>query len=364
MKKPILVLVLICACLFSGCSSIFDGNYTSVTPHPMPNQSMVSLDKVTAKDRDELYAAVEKLVHNGLTGATVNISGYNIDRLEQDFQWISETMMVQDPIAAYAVQGIQFQQGNRNGKPELTVTVSYLADRSPVRGIQYVNNIQTAAAVIRQALDRCDEGVVLYVHNFESTDFVKIVGDYAVTQPQKVMELPQVTVEVYPEQGATRVVELRFSYQNSRDTLWAMQTEVEAMFEAALLYVSESAEPIQKFGQLGGFLMEHFDYHVATSITPTYSLLCEGVGDSKAFAVTYAAMCAQSGLECCVVKGEKAGEPYYWNIVGANGTYYHLDLMQDEFQLYIDSQMSDYIWDYEQYPECNGLMSVDIENNF
>ena len=44
--------------------------------------------------------------------------------------------------------------------------------------------------------------------------------------------------------------------------------------------------------------MERYDYRIETSITPAYSLLRHGVGDSRAFAVVYAAMCQQAGLEC------------------------------------------------------------------
>ena len=69
------------------------------------------------------------------------------------------------------------------------------------------------------------------------------------------------------------------------------------VFESAVLYVSGDGAEKQKFSQLYAFLMERFDYKVETSITPAYSLLRHGVGDSRAFATVYAAMCRLAGLE-------------------------------------------------------------------
>lgn len=354
MKRFLTGVVLLCALIFSGCSRIFDGSYSSVTPHTMPSAAPTVQEKYAAKDRDELYAVVEKLVHNGLTGAVIDVSAYDKKLIGEDAQWVSAVVLTQDAIAAYAVEEIRFESGTSNNKPVLSVTVDYLAERSQIRSIQYVNNTQTAAAVIRQSLDRCEERVVMYIHDYEQVDFEKIVEDYATIRPQMVMEVPQVTAGVYPEEGMTRVVELQFRYQTEQKALLTMQEQVSPVFESAMLYVSGQAEPLREFEQLGAFLMERFDYQIATSVTPTYSLLCQGVGDSRAFAVTYAAMCSQAGLECVVVSGEKEGQSHYWNIVCADGVYYHVDLMREEFLLRVDAQMGGYAWDRQSYPVCDG----------
>lgn len=354
MKRTIIAVVLLGAILLSGCNRIFDGRYSSVTPHSMPSEIPTVQEKYTAKDRDELYAVVERLVHNGLTGATIDVSAYDQNQLDEDGRWVTETALKNDPIAAYAVDRIDFDRHIGASKPSLSVTVNYREDRSQVRGIQYVNNTQTAAAVIRQALDRCDGGVVMYIHDYAPTDFERIVTEYAQTMPNMVMELPQVSVGIYPEQGTTRVVELQLRYQTDRATLLRMQEAVQPVFESAKLYISGTAEPIQEYDQLASFLMRRFDYQIATSATPIYSLLCQGVGDSRAFAVVYAAMCRQSGLKSMVVSGEKNGQSHAWNMVAIDGYYYHVDLMEPEFVLRTDAQMEGYGWEEENYPVCAG----------
>ncbi len=94
------------------------------------------------------------------------------------------------------------------------------------------------------------------------------------------MELPQLSVGTYPELGPSRVMEMKFTYQTSRDALRSMQNQVQRVFASASLYISRDDAQAQKFAQLFSFLMERFDYELEASITPTYSLLCHGVGIS------------------------------------------------------------------------------------
>ena len=96
------------------------------------------------------------------------------------------------------------------------------------------------------------------------------------------------------------------------------------------------------------------DYTVATSITPAYSLLRHGVGDSRAFSVVYAAMCQDAGLECQVVSGTRQGEAHFWNMLCIDGVWWHIDLLGSPtaLQTMSDGEMAGYVWDYSAYPTC------------
>ena len=214
------------------------------------------------------------------------------------------------------------------------------------------SGMEEAEAKVRLALDEIRTGLVLRVKQYEAVDFVEMVNRYAMECPQLVMEQPQITVKTYPENSSDRVVELRFTYQTGRDSLRNMRAQVEPVFESALLYVSGDGSAAEKYAQLYSFLMERYDYQIVSSITPAYSLLRHGVGDSKAFACVYAAMCRQAGLECMVVSGTCDGESRYWTIIGQDGAYFHVDLMEDRFIRRSDGNMVGYVWDYSAYPPC------------
>ncbi len=62
------------------------------------------------------------------------------------------------------------------------------------------------------------------------------------------------------------------------------------------------------------------------------------------------AFCQGSGLECQVVKGLRGSSDYWWNEVCLDGTWYHMDLMQDVMdqsglRLRYDEDMTGYYWD-------------------
>jgi hypothetical protein len=266
-----------------------------------------------------------------------------------------ERTLSMTPLGAYAVEAVDWELGNSGGKPAIALEITYRRSLTEIRGIHRVSDMDAAARTIEEALSDHAASLVLEVAVYEDADIHQLVSDYVQRYPQYVMETPEVTVGVYPESGQTRIVELKFTYQNSRESLRQMQAQVRTVFEAASLYVSGDASEHQKLSQLYGFLTERFDYKMDTSITPSYSLLCHGVGDSRAFAEVYAAMCRQAELECLIVTGTRDGAPWTWNMVRDGERYYHVDLLRQSgsFREFSDMEMGGYVWDYSAYPVCD-----------
>jgi hypothetical protein len=79
--------------------------------------------------------------------------------------------------------------------------------------------MEQACEIIYQTLQNCDPSVVIMVEDYQRTDFVQQVEDFVEKNPDVCMEMPQVSATVYPEGGSCRVIELTFSYQNSREDL-------------------------------------------------------------------------------------------------------------------------------------------------
>ncbi len=354
MKAVIAAILALCLVL-TGCSAFVDGEYTWEASHPLEASPGGSQDN-SAANYDQLYKALEKFITFGTEQGTIFVEDYNKDRLPEDLRNAVVNVRKQHPIAAYAVEAINYQLGTSGSKAALSVQIDYLHDKSEIRKIKRVADMNQAKQAVAEALIACETGIVMQIESYNAGDFAQMVEDYALENPQYVMELPQVTQGIYPEQGSTRVVELKFTYQTSRESLKNMQERVQPVFSSALLYVSGDGAEGEKLSQLYAFLMNRFDYKLKTSITPAYHLLRHGEGDSKAFAVVYAAMCRQAGLQCQVVSGTRAGEPWFWNIVCNDGVYYHVDLLRcKELGDYLeksDQEMEGYVWDYEAYPLC------------
>lgn len=359
MRRKLGALGLTLCLLLTGCGWM-DISYSSVTPHQGQKQTQ-QLATVSASSYLDLMEALENMIRAGSESSVINVADYPPDSVESGMAVAVRYAMESYPIGAYAVESIDYELGANGGLPAVSVTIAYRRSRTELQMIRQVSGMAEAEAAVDKALESYAAGVVLLVEQYSSEDFSQMVRDYGEAYPEKVMEIPQVTAAVHGV-GVSRVVELTFTYQTSRDSLRQMQSQVKPVFDAAALYVSGDGAEKQKFSQLYAFLMERFDYKIETSITPAYSLLRHGVGDSRAFATVYAAMCRAAGLECMTVTGTHSGEPWTWNIVLDNGQYFHVDLLRSSeaggFREFTDREMPGYVWDYSAYPKCPEIEKV------
>ena len=353
MKRWLLMIIMF-ALLLSGCSGIRVGHYHSVEAHDAQSNQMES-QNISVTNYDQLCQALVSLTNEGIKSQVISFAEYDQTKLDQDMRKAIWWVKTYDPITAYAVEKITFEKGTSSGQSAVAVSISYIHDRTEIRKIQKAKSIKNVRQLIQTALNNSQAGVVLLWEEYKQTDFEQLVEDYAVEFPQLVMETPKVSATVYPETGEQRVVELKFTYQNSRETLRQMQSQVSSVFSSAELYVFGKGPTMEKAALLYAFLVERYDYQLETSITPAYSLLQYGVGDNKAFASVYAAMCEQSGLRCQVITGTRRGEPWFWNLIDVGGVYYHVDLLRCNelggFRTWMDADMDGYVWDYFAYPE-------------
>jgi len=351
MKKKIGALSLALLLLLTGCGWM-DGSFVYVEPH-VEQAGAVHTGNVSASNYVELLRVLEQLVSSGTETCTIDIGEFDREKPESFVEAACRHIRNSSAMGSYAVESIVYEIGTNNGRAAIAVTISYRRSRAEILRIRSLEDMEALAEAVCSALDDHSGRVVYMVEDYTEMDLQAVVLDHARENPQSLMEIPQISEGVYGT-GQSRVVEVNFTYQNSRESLRQMQARVRPVFEAASLYVSGEGSDHQKFSQLYGFLSERFEYKLETSITPAYSLLCYGVGDSRAFAEVYAAMCHQAGLECLIVTGTRDGTPWTWNMVLDADQYYHVDLLRrgGSFREYSDGEMEGYVWDYSAYPVC------------
>lgn len=362
--KRLTVFALTLCLLLTGCGWM-EGSYRSVTPHRQHSVSSESTIE-SANSYLQLRTALENMVLAGTENGVISVEEIPQERLEDFLDMAVRYVQDSFPMGAYAVEEIQCELGTLGGSAALAVEIRYLHGRQDIRSVLQVQDMEEARKLIGGALTQYEPGLVLFVGEYQFVDIHQLVEDYARENPGSVMEIPETTVQIYPNSGRQRILELKFTYQSSRDSLRTMGDTVQRVFRSAALYVSHDADDHQKLSQLYSFLMERFgEYQIKTSITPAYSLLNHGVGDSSAFAVVFAEMCQRADVESHVVVGTRRGEPWSWNIVLEDGYYYHVDLLACRqwggYHPLNDEQMTDYVWDYSAYPACPGRPAVQEE---
>lgn len=360
MKRNVcLILVLALAMSCGGCAWM-EGSYQSIRPHQV-GYSREDGDMDLISSYSELRTAVTAMIDGGMEEKVFTLYDYPEEELRRDMENLIRYARDTYPVGAWAVSEISYEYGQYL----MSVQIDYRRGKADIDRIYTVRGISGAKEALDAALTGCADSLVLQITEYRDTDFVQYVEDFADLNPQTVMELPQVTAQVWPQSGTVRIVEFQFSYQTSRESLRDMQSQVRPVFSSARLYVPSEADDETKLSQLYSFLMERFDYTVQTSMTPSYSLLLHGVGDSRAFAQVYAAMCRQSGIEAMTVSGTRNGESRFWNIVRKGEEYCHVDLLEcarvGYFQTLGDGQMSNYVWDYSAYPACGVAPATETE---
>ena len=350
MKRLIAMTALVIALsmILGGCGFWMDGTRVSVTPHLQQNDQ-ANADWASPSTYTDLRNTLKSKIAGGETNGTISVSPVDEETVRYYMDTAIRYLQNNDPVCAYAVDSITYEPAVSSQETVVAFQINYLHPRAEILRIRQTDSINEATAVISAAMDSYEPSAVMRIKSFEMTDFVQLVQDYANNNPSVIMEIPEVRVGVYPDQGDDRIVELQFTYQTSRQTLLDMRERVEPVFTSAELYVKGATQISDIYSQLYSFLMERYDYRIESSITPTYSLLLQGVGDSRAFANVYAEMCRKAELDCRVVFGTKNGEPWVWNMVRLRGVYYHVDLLQcsqdGQFRMYTDDEMTGYVWD-------------------
>lgn len=352
--SAILAGILCLAMVLSGCRGWLDGEYVNVTPYLNEGEEQLEGTSVV-RSFEEMCSALTELVEAGKEEYILYLSDLSDDACVQYMDNAINYVKDKTAIGAYAVSKIDFDIGTNAGKRAIAVKVQYLHNRAEILRIKQARSMSDVLELIRLALENSDMRLVLRVSEYQEKDLTQFVQNYVNENPQSCMEEPQLSVVCYPETGKDRIIEIAFQYQSSREALRSMKSLVTDIFKSAQYYVNKDGDDAEKYAQLYTFLMERYDYTYETSITPTYSLLRHGVGDSRAFARVYMAMCRQVGLQCQVVSGTKNAEPWCWNVLKIEDTYYHVDLLQcswqGSFAMQTDENMVGYVWDYSAFEQ-------------
>ena len=99
-----------------------------------------------------------------------------------------------------------------------------------------------------------------------------------------------------------------------------------------------------------GPITEDTDIETCNARAPLY----DAVGTDYAFALLFYRMALDYGIDCRIISGTVEGVERYWNIVGMNGQYYHVDAAMDaktnrfDYFLKGSETFADYVL-YEEY---------------
>lgn len=374
MKRFIAISLLLCL-LFSltACGSeLVHDDYLSVKPHVeqvLPDPEPTAEDEPpVVTNRNELRGAVLSCIRGWTEHGTILVRDYDGD-ISADLTETVRYATEEEPIGAFAVDYADYELSGTGEEGTISLRLVFRRSAAEVDAIITVNGNASAFGKIQQALTNYDTALTLRVRNFEPVDLPAAIRAYCLEHPESVLALPELSAEVYPNEGGTRIVELHFTYPGERDELRRMQSSVSTILSSASSYVHSGKTEAERAALLFRFLTGRLHYSVSDTepVMPAYSLLCQGIAHSLSFASVFNAECGTAGLECRMLEGVLNGQTRYWNLLRIDGEYYHVDLMravergETELTLLTSAELREegYVWDESSHPATPEPESAD-----
>ena len=359
MKRLIPMLLLLL--LLVGCGA--NDDYLSIRPHveqytqyPTPTET----DPIpVVSNRLELRGAILSFIDNWKEQDTILIRNYDGD-VAQNLSEVMEYATRQHPTGAYAVDYASAEIVEEDGQQMVKVSFVFRRSISEINSIVLVDDNTAAYDKISEALGSYSSALTLRIRRYEEQDFAKDIIDYCMTHPREIPAIPEFSLKLYPEEGEHRIMELHFTYPESKDVMREKQSELETTFQSAVTYGRSGNDPLARAKRLCHYLIRRQNQTLADEIPalPVYSLLAENVGHDLSFAMCYSDLCASLGIRAHIIEGSKNGEPYYWNLLEIGEEVFHVDLRRyveqgekDMIPLYDEDLLAEgYIWDRTLYP--------------
>lgn len=366
MRKQVLAIVLLLALSLSGCASLLTQSYVAVTPHDKQPAAEVDSSAIRVEDYPQLVSAILYLVSQGEEEGILRLHNYLQD-VRADLAAACDEVSHEDPLGAYAVDGINFSFKRIVTYYEATVAISYRRTPEQIAAVVPVTGSGAIRAVLGDTLAAFAPEVALRVNYFgEDAEYIEsLVRRAYYDAPAYAQGLPEAEVRLYPETGTQRVVEVVLTYPERSEDLLEKSAETQDAAKA-LVYplVKQERETRELLSALYKVLLRPEGDSAATPTS--HAALVAGGANSEGMALGFKLLCDLAAVPCQVVEGkDEVGEPRFWTIVKLEGEYRHLDPYGADGLPLTDADLLErgFTWDQNVVPACGMQEKLEISKN-
>lgn len=360
MKNRLCALILALCLPLSGCGSLFHRSYSSVERYTQTQTAPQDPSVLTAATYQELLSAILFFVAQHAESGTVRLYNFPGEPDAALAQACLEVMR-KDPLTAFCVKDIRHDVERIVSYYEVQLDFTYSRTQEEIDSIVSVTGGSAIKNEFRQALFTLEDCLLLKISYFsEETALEDLFAQAYYDTPLSAFGLPELSIQLYPDSGLQRIVEIGFLYPADTELLLQQQAELIQAVSALL----PNGTPLAP-EQLYDLLLEHVSY--GSTGSTAYAALVDGTADDAGLAQAYKLLCDRIGLTCCVVCGHRAdGSQRFWNIVTTPNGSRHVDCSADLFGL-TDLQLSElgnYYW-AGSYPICrdgNEISGISINS--
>ena len=352
--------------VLSGCSAMLEREYQSVEPHIRLSVAEDDSNAVWAESYSELQSAILAQVKAHQEVGVIRLKNWKGD-VEEQLTRACDEISHSDPLGAYAVDRIQHSFTRMVSYYEATITIDYRRSAEQIAAVTTVTGSGDIRAELLDALDGFVPETVFQINYFDETqdaDYIRnLIREAYYDLPAAALGMPEAQVNLYPDAGSRRVVEVLLTYPEDTKTLQGKRVQLEdAATDLVEPYRTGLADRVLA-SVLFSTLRECSDADGAAGST-AYHALVEGAADSEGMALAYKELCDLTELPCQVVEGDLDGVPHFWTIVTLEERSFHVDPSREDGILLTDAQMAQagYTWPEGEYPVC-GEAEIPTEEN-
>lgn len=357
-RRAVLAWALCAGLLLSGCSSMLNRDYTSVTVHSAAPAVEGDQLAIRVESYQDLVNALLYFVTQRETQGVVRLYNYPYD-VEKDLDAACREVTREDPLGAYAVRDIGFDVAPIVSCYEADFRLSYRRTKAEIDAVATATGASAIRTVLRDFLSRFQEESAIRLSYFDGDEeeIRTLLRQAYYGAPEAALDMPAPQISFYPESGRQRIVELRLRYSLSQEELERRRRELERLSGnlAAELWGAEEDEGLE---QIARAVLKGTRYDPKGGETAWHAL-AEGRADSLGLALCMSLLCKQLDYSCQIVQGTLDGEARFWNIVSSQSGYRHVDLTaraegEEEPFFRSDRYMAEhgYQWDNSAVPLC------------
>jgi hypothetical protein len=240
---------------------------------------------------------------------------------------------------------------------EADVEITYRRTREQIASIVSATGTTAIRSELETALDSFASERVLRISYFDGDEsYIRTLCQEAYdATPGAALDMPELSVSIYPDHGRQRIVEIQLSYHLDEQEL-----------EARKAALDQAAEELA--GQLAVYTGDGLLTAAAQAVlssggydpqggSTAYHALLERGADSQGLALAMALMGQKLELSCQVVSGTWNDQPHFWTVVSTQEGWRHLDLARWtawDAPFRSDAQMAEdgYDWNRDTVPKC------------